>query len=210
VVLPKLGDPQPLADGALFTNDGLTALRDPHDGNYSRYLLGRYAPGADRRAFAHRVLAVPIRGEVTGPAVPPEVDRMQQIRWFPAALAALLGGLALVAVGHALVTTVRRRRRELAVLKTLGFDRRQVRLSIAWQATTLAVVGLLVGIPLGVLVGTVAWRLVANGLGVAPIAVLPVAVALLIPAVILPVNLVAYFPARAAARTRPAVALQTE
>ena len=135
---------------------------------------------------------------------------MQQIRWFPAALAALLGGLALVAVGHALVTTVRRRRRELAVLKTLGFNRRQVRLSIAWQATTLAVVGLLVGIPLGVLVGTVAWRLVANGLGVAPIAVLPGAVALLIPAVILPVNLVAYFPARAAARTRPAVALQTE
>jgi FtsX-like permease family len=209
-VLPKLGDPQPLADGAVFTNDGLSALRDPHDQNYSRYLLGRYAPGLDRAAFARRLSTVKTRGEVVGPEAPPEVDRLQQIHWFPAALALLLAGLALIAVGHTLVTSVRRRRRELAVLKTLGFDRGQVRMTIAWQATTLAVVGLVVGIPLGVLVGSAVWRLVAHGLGVAPIAVLPVAAVLLVPAVIVPVNLVAYLPARAAARTRPAVALQAE
>jgi putative ABC transport system permease protein len=210
VVLPKLGDPQALADGAVFTNDGLNALRDPNDQNYSRYLVGSYAPGADRAAFARRVAGVRTRGEIIGPAVPPEVNRLEQIRWFPVALAVLLGGLALVAVGHALVTSVRRRRRELAILKTLGFSRGQVRGSVAWQATTLAVVGLVAGIPLGVLVGTAAWRVVAHGLGVSPIAVLPVAGALLVPAVIIPINLVAYRPARTAARTRPAVALQAE
>ena len=55
----------------------------------------------------------------------------------------------------ALVSSLRRRRRELAVLKTLGFSRRQVRATVAWQASTVAAVGLVVGIPLGLLVGVV-------------------------------------------------------
>lgn len=127
-------------------------------------------------------------------------------------LATLLGALALVAVGHALVTGVRRRRRELALLKTLGFDRGQVRATVAWQATTLAAVGLVVGIPIGLIVGSVVWRLVAEGLGgVSTTATVPALVVfLVIPAVLLLVNLTAYFPARTAAQTRPAVALRSE
>ena len=58
--------------------------------------------------------------------VPPEVDRLRQINWFPITIAALLAGLALIAVGHALVTGVRRRRRDLALLKTLGFTRWEI------------------------------------------------------------------------------------
>ena len=129
----------------------------------------------------------------------------------PAILGALLGGLALLAVGHALVTAVRRRRRDLALLKTLGFDRAQVRATIAWQATTLATVGLVVGIPAGLIVGRLVWRLVADGLGVSTTATIPtLALLLAIPAVLALVNLIAFFPARAAAQTRPAVALRSE
>jgi ABC-type antimicrobial peptide transport system permease subunit len=114
-------------------------------------------------------------------------------------------------VGHALVTSVRRRRRDLAVLKTLGFDRRQIRASVAWQATTLATVGLAVGVPAGVIVGGFVWRQVAEGLGISPALSIPtVAVLLVIPCAIAAVNLIGFFPARAAARTRPAVALRTE
>ena len=40
------------------------------------------------------------------------------------------------------------------MLKTLGFDRGQVRMTVAWQATTVAGIGLLVGIPLGGSVGS--------------------------------------------------------
>ena len=119
--------------------------------------------------------------------------------------------LALLAVGHALVTSVRRRRRELAVLKTLGFDRRQVRATIAWQATTLAIVGLVIGIPAGIIIGNLVWRLVADGLGVAANASIPLlAILLTIVCAIAAVNLIAFFPARAAARTRPAVTLRSE
>jgi len=183
--------------------------------------VGRYGPGVDRVAVNRRIAAIPQIAapqfgglqpvRPSGPKVPPEVDRLRQIGGLPAILAALLGGLALLAVGHALVTAVRRRRRDLALLKTLGFDRRQVRATIAWQATTLATVGLIIGIPGGLIVGRFVWRLVADGLGVSTTATIPtLALLLAIPAVLVLVNLVAFLPAGAAAQTRPAVALRSE
>ena len=133
--------------------------------------------------------------------VPVEVARLRQISWFPAALAVLFGVLGLVAVGYTLVSTVRRRRSELMVLKALGFDRRQVRTTFTWQATTMALVGLLLGIPLGIVTGTVAWRLVADGLGVAPDTLVPtLGIAAIVPATLVLCGLAAYLPGRAAAR----------
>ena len=149
-VFPKLDSPQPLANGAAFTDDGLATLVGPSDSNNgSSYLVGRVAPGAQLSAVEQRVAAISGVERPFGPSVPVEVDRLRQVNWLPAALAALLAVLALLAVGHALVTSVRRHRRELAVLKTLGFDRHRIRATVAWQATTIATVGLIVGIPAG-------------------------------------------------------------
>jgi predicted lysophospholipase L1 biosynthesis ABC-type transport system permease subunit len=198
-----------LADGAVFARAGFQRFFEPQ--NFNRYLVGRYAPGVDRAAVDRRIDALPTLDPKIGPTVAVEVDRLRQIDWFPATLAALLTVLALLAVGHALVTAVRRRRRELALLKAIGFDRRQVRATVAWQATTLATVGLVVGIPIGLIVGRLVWQLVANGLGVSTSATTPtLALLLVIPGVLALVNLIAFFPARAAARTRPAVALRSE
>ncbi len=209
VLFPTLGPAQPLADGAAFTGAGYSPLFDQNI--FFRYFVGRFARGADRSAVERRVDAVPQLGSPTGPTVPVEVDRLRQIGWLPVTLAAMLGTLALLAVGHALVTAVRRRRHDLALLKTLGFNPHQVRTTVAWQATTLAAAGLIVGIPTGVIAGELLWRLVADGLGVATAAAIPaVAVLLTIPCAIALVNLVAFFPARAAARTRPAIALRSE
>lgn len=209
VVLPTLGAAQPLADGAVFTGEGLTPMFDQN--LFSRSFVGRFAPGADVAAIESRIAAIPQLGNATGPAVAVEVERVRQVDWFPAILAALLGGLALLAVGHALIIVTRLRRRELAVFKVLGFRPAQVQATVAWQATALAAVGLIVGIPAGLVVGTLAWRLVANGLGVAPFATIPwLAVALTIPGALALVNLIAALPARAAGRTLPAVALRSE
>jgi len=127
-------------------------------------------------------------------------------------LALVAGALvALVAVGFALVTAVRRRRRDLAVLKTLGFDRRQVRATVAWHATTVAGIGLVVGIPLGLVMGRLAWRMVADELGVGTDPTWPaLAILFVVPVALVAVNLVAALPARRAARTRPAVVLRSE
>ncbi len=201
---------KPLADGAAFTGSGLSNIFDSNSSS-SRYLLGRFTPGADRATVERRIDALPALGRASGPTVPVEVERVRQVDWLPVTLAALLGGLALLAVGHALVTAIRRRRRDLALLKTLGFDRGQVRATIAWQATTLAAVGLFVGIPAGVIVGRLLWHLVADGLGVATGAAIPaLALILTVPCALVLVNVAAFLPGRAAARTRPAVALRSE
>ncbi len=79
------------------------------------------------------------------------------------------------------------------------------------RSPTLAIVGLVVGIPLGVLVGNVVWRHVADSLGILPVAIFPVvALAVTVPCVIALVNLVGFGPARKAARTWPADALSSE
>ena len=219
-VFPTLSNDQPLADGAVFTRPGLDPLLDPHQA--SSYLAARYAPGTSKAQVDRRVAAVPqfvvgpknfFGGDVAiqRPATPVEINRLRQINWYPIIIAALLATLAIIAVGYTLNTSVRRRRKDLAVLRTLGFTHRQVRATIASHATTVATIGLVIGIPAGWLLGTYAWQLVANGLGVATTPTLPtMAIALTIPATIAIANLTAYGPARIAARTQPATELRSQ
>jgi len=209
VVVPPIGDLQPIADGATFTSAGLLPLRETGS-NETDYRVIRFAPGTDLRTARERVAALPRAKNALVSSTPVEVSRLEQIDRVPVSIAVLLGVLATIAVTHALVTSVRRRRRELALLKTLGFSRGQVGATVAWQATTLGVVAVVVGLPLGVIVGRVTWQLVADSLGIATEVATPLALlALLVPATLVLVNLVALVPARAAARTRPAVALRS-
>jgi hypothetical protein len=223
VVLPPLqdGELQSLADGASFTGAGLAPLLEPH--NHTRYLVGTFAHGVDRAAVARRIDGIAafnapagegdfvVQEGIAGPSRPPEVARIWSIRWFAPVLELLIAVLALVAVGHAIVTTVSRRRAEVAVLKTLGFERRQVRAMLAWQATTLAVIGLVVGIPVGIFVGEAVWNRVAESLGIAPVIVLPaVALVMSVPVALVVFNAVAFWPARAAAHTGLTRALAVE
>jgi hypothetical protein len=212
VVLPSLSleDLQPLADGASFTASGIRRIAE-EGANQTHFVLVKLAPGADRAAVERRMKAIPRSKNFGAPTTSVEVGRLEQINWFPAILAVLLATLALVAVGHALVTSVRRRRGEIALLKTIGFGRRQVGATVAWQATTVGVVGVVVGIPLGLLLGRAVWSVVADSLGIATVVAVPVpSVVATIAAVLVVLNVLAFFPARTAARTRPAVALRSE
>ena len=68
-----------------------------------------------------------------------------------AALLAIVGALALSAAALALTTMLdgRSRRTSLALLSTLGLDRRQSRRTVAWELAPLSAVGLVVGVVLG-------------------------------------------------------------
>ena len=133
------------------------------------------------------------------------------MRTTPLALAAVLALLAAATVAHALVSAVRRRRRDLALLKTLGLSRGQVSATVAWQASTVGIVALVVGIPLGIVIGRFGWRALTDDLGTVSETVVPVlGVLLAVPVVLLLVNVVAYAPGRVAARLRPATVLRSE
>jgi putative ABC transport system permease protein len=129
----------------------------------------------------------------------------------PLALSSLLVLAALATLVHVLVTSIRRRRRDLAILMTLGFVRRQVSATVAWQSTALASIALLIGLPLGAAIGRWVWTLFANQIGVISEPVVELSSLLLaIPVTLLLANLIAFIPGRLAARTRPAAALRSE
>ena len=129
----------------------------------------------------------------------------------PLALALALAAAALLSLAVALLASVRQRRPELALLKTLGLTKRQVRAVVAWQASVILLVAVLVGVPLGILAGRWAWSGFAASLGVVPVTVIP-GLALLagLAALFAAGNLLTSIPASVAARTKPAATLRTD
>jgi len=106
---------------------------------------------------------------------------------------------------------VRRRRRDLALLKTLGFTTRQLAAAVAWQASVAILIGLAVGIPLGIALGRWLWVLFARQIYAVPEASVPVlSVVLVALGAFVLANVVAALPGRSAARTSTALVLRTE
>jgi ABC-type lipoprotein release transport system permease subunit len=142
---------------------------------------------------------------------PVDILNYTRIQSTPLALAGLLAALAVATIAHLLVTSIRRRRRDLAVLKTMGFVRGQVSAAVAWQATTLVLLALLVGLPLGVAGGRWIWQVFADRIGVAPDPRVPVLMlALSVPVALTVANLLAAGPGWVAGRLKPAPVLRTE
>ena len=215
IVVPAYTDLR-LGEGAAMTQGGLRRLfgRSARGSD----LLGatdiavRLEPGADPEA----VLAAlrPKFGEpfvVLPPEKPSDILNFGRVQNLPLVLAGILGVLGAGTLVHTLVSAGRRRRRDLAILKTLGFTRRQVVAVVLWQASTLAAIALAVGVPLGVALGRWAWALFADETGVVREAAIPgVQIAVAAAAALLLANLIAALPARVAARMHPAAALRAE
>ena len=195
-----------LGDGVALQFRALKRIQPGVDENAAELVL---VPGPGRDATIAR-----LRAMADGPSTavtPAEVTNFGGVSSLPFLIAAVFGVAAAAALAHALLTSLRRRRRDLAVLKTLGFTRRQVMETIACQATTIAAVGLLVGLPLGLGIARFAWYVFASNLGVVPEAVVPFGpTVLIVPAAVLLANLVAALPASAAARTPAAAVLRAE
>jgi hypothetical protein len=169
-------------------------------------------PGADPAAVSARIeAATGSDGLLSEPAPPSLLAQLRQVRVLPVFLAGFLALLALGAVGHALVTAVRRRRYDVAVLRALGMTRRQSRGVVVTQASVLALVGLVLGVPLGVALGRTVWRYVAD---TTPLFYVPPVAAwaliLIVPAVLIAANLLAAWPSHRAASMRVGHVLRAE
>jgi putative ABC transport system permease protein len=100
------------------------------------------------------------------PALPSSIGNLDGVRRLPQWIAAFVVALGLASLTHGLTATRRRRRHDLATMRSLGLSPSQTVSCIAWQALTIGVVGLIVGIPIGLIAGRVAWWAVADPIGV--------------------------------------------
>jgi ABC-type antimicrobial peptide transport system permease subunit len=142
---------------------------------------------------------------------PGEIVNYRSMGATPALLGAALAFGALAALVLTLMASVNRRRRDLALLKALGFTRRQVAAAVSWQSTIAVGVGVVIGVPLGIVAGRALWDLFAHDLHVVPQPSVPVATIFLVGVgALLLANVVAVIPGRHAARTPPALVLQSE
>lgn len=198
-------------------------------GQQTQFLLIRYRPdisaatslkdskritSATNRYFAKLPLASGCVGDsfvVLNVERPAEIVNYRTMGSTPLLLGALLAFAALTALAVTLVASVRRRRRDLAIFKTLGFKGHQLSSTVAWQASVTMAIGVIVGIPIGIVLGRWLWTLFARAIYVVPEPSVPwltlVFVAL---GAMLLVNVAAAIPGRIAASTPTALVLRSE
>ncbi len=143
---------------------------------------------------------------------PAEIVNYRTMGAMPTVLAGGLAAGAVAGLGLTLVASVRRRRRrDFALLKTLGFTRRQLAAAVAWQSSAIAAVGLLIGVPAGIALGRLLWLAFAHQMSAVPDPTVPAgSIALAAVAALVLANLVAAVPGRQAARTPAAEVLRAE
>jgi MacB-like periplasmic core domain/FtsX-like permease family len=148
---------------------------------------------------------------VLGVQYPAEIENYRAIGVTPDVLALALALGAVVALALALIATVQRRRRDLALLRTLGFTSRQLAATVASQASVAAISGIIVGVPVGIIAGRWLWNLFARSVYVVPEPTIPVlSVVLVSLGALVLANIVAALPGRSAARTSTARILRGE
>ncbi len=82
---------------------------------------------------------------------------------------------------------------------------------VAWQSTVTAVVGVIVGIPLGIVIGRQLWTLFARNINAVPDPTVPVLSVILVGlGALVFANVVAAIPGRIAAQTPTALVLRAE
>jgi hypothetical protein len=149
--------------------------------------------------------------DVLGVQRPAQIVDYRSAGSTPIILAIGLALGAVLALGLTLGSSVRRRRRDLALLKAFGFTQRQLTAAITWQATVDAVVGILFGIPIGILVGRELWTLFAQSINAVPDATVPVLSVVLVGlGALVFTNMVAVLPSLTARRTPTALVLRAE
>ena len=175
--------------------------------------LGRARPGVDREALIEDLDALfPYAvSDESLPHAPGPVRNIEQVARLPLVLALFFMFLGAAAVTHAAYMTAVERRRDIAILRSLGFTRRQGTTVVGAAATAIALVAVVIGVPLGILAGRIGWNTVARGLFVDPGMIVPVlAVVGVVAGLLLFAYLVALFSAHRALRAGPGAMLRAE
>ena len=220
--MPTLGSGLEMGTGALISDKLLPALdRNPFDDPIPgpNAILVRLRNGFNRSAELRSLNKIAQATSntanfgvtVTGVLRPAEIVHYRSLGATPVYLGAGLAVGAVAALGLTLIASVRRRRRDLALLKTLGFTGRQLAATVAWQSTIAVVIGTIVGVPLGIALGRWLWDLFARNIHAVPAPSVPSLLVILIAVgAIALANVVAFLPGRVASSTPTALLLRSE
>jgi ABC-type lipoprotein release transport system permease subunit len=206
-------DPQDETFGTTGFVVHATLQRLRGDGNlFNEETALRFRSGVDVEVATQRIKAEIPYGltDESLPNRPGAVANVAELGRLPEVLAIVLAVIGLVAVAHAVVLAVRRRNRELAVLAAIGMTRSQRVRIVLSMAATMVGLGLVIGVPIGALLGAFVWRLIASDLRVDWAADVPGPLIAGIALAALAITLaIAWLPARNAGRVRPAAVLRS-
>jgi hypothetical protein len=185
-------------------------LRALQSGPVGGGLLVSVVAGREGQAAVNYYLRT-YRSIATLPITPTSLINFGEAVNFPLIFGGMLAVSGAATLVHLLVVSVSRRRREMGLLKALGFVNRQIVASVAWQATAMVGVGIVVGVPLGIVLGREVWSAFANNLGVVPVSVVqPWLLVAIVLGTLGVANLLAIAPALAARRSKPQQLLRAQ
>ncbi|MGB8197986.1 MAG: FtsX-like permease family protein, partial [Acidimicrobiales bacterium] len=162
-------------------------------------------------AFAKDPQAIGNYVTVLGVQRPAQIVDYRSIGATPELLATGLAAGAVIALALTLIASVRRRRRDLAIMKTLGFTKRMLAAAVAWQATIDGLIGAVIGIPLGIFFGRELWTFFARDINAVPQPTVPANALVFVGFGTLVVAVIAaLWPGRSAAATPPGLVLRSE
>ncbi|MGD9098908.1 MAG: FtsX-like permease family protein [Anaerolineae bacterium] len=173
-------------------------------------------PGADAQAVAEALDAAfedLLEIDVAGEGLDASVEGLfALLPGMLAALSLILGGIAVLGIFNSVWMGVQERRREFGMLKAVGMTPGQVTLSVLVGAAGLALVGYVVGLPVGLVGVRLIVDTLARGVGFGPLgtSVDGVGLALLLPGIVLVALAGAFVPAHRAGRTSVVETLRYE
>jgi len=109
--------------------------------------------------------------------VPARIVTLHRVRSMWRVGFALLAALLVLLLGYLVAVTIRARRHDVAVVRTLGLRTRHVRGALGAESAIVALLIVVIGIPVGLVLGRVLWRVVTESIGLhADASVVPVVV----------------------------------
>lgn len=133
------------------------------DGTEIHQVVFSWGPGVDAAAADQELAAAGINILTSeGRLVPASVSSLGDVRGLAALVAGLVLFLGLVTAIYAVTVTRRLGRREAGTLRALGLSPRSLGTTTEVHGLAIALVGVVIGLPLGVVVGRQVWALIAG------------------------------------------------
>ena len=212
VVPPLIKGSDEVGQGAVVTSGGYSLL-DP--GGVAQAASLRIRAGAVSDALRDRIARAAEAGDdpeqVFSSDRPSGILNIARITYVPFVLTVLLALLALLVIGSTVYTAIRKRRHDVAVLRSMGADGQWLIRAGRWQAIAATLAPVAIGVPLGIVAGRLAFRAYADNLGTLNDAAMPLMLIVLgVVALCVIATVCATLAGRDARRTSPAELLRAE